>query len=246
MKRQKLSILLLTVLASISTVALADSKYPAADFQPEVVFQDHNYIAKSSGASAKHDTGSSKTQAAASSVADPKYPAADFKPQVVYQDPSYKNQPSTSVASSAKAQASSSSSEVVAEKVIDKKGKDSGSDLMLALVAAAVAGFFIIKSQGKAKPQPTSSRRVYAAVHPGGGMTGVARYVNKVSGTGVTRYLEKQAKAAVAANVSVEQSTTSASAPAATGVSRYMEKNTASAKSEEALTGVDKYLRGRG
>jgi len=56
--------------------------------------------------------------------------------------------------------------------------------------------------------------------------------LNKVSGTGVSRYLEKQVK------------TTSS----ATGVAKYLAKKALSAKSStnDAVTGVEKYMRDRG
>jgi hypothetical protein len=49
-----------------------DSKYPAANFQPTVLYMDESVVT-ASGAS-KGDK----------SVFDPKYPAANFEPKVIY------------------------------------------------------------------------------------------------------------------------------------------------------------------
>lgn len=67
-------------------------------------------------------------------------------------------------------------------------------------------------------------------------MTGVAKYLNRISGTGVSRYLEKQQKSSPAASA------------AATGVAKYMAKQAESTKTAatEAKTGVEKYMRNRG
>ncbi len=72
-------ILRLLISGIISTPLLAvansdDSKYPAANFQPTVIFADES--AKTSSASAQ------------SSVFDAKYPAANFQPKVLYVDAS--------------------------------------------------------------------------------------------------------------------------------------------------------------
>jgi hypothetical protein len=71
---KKMIILGLTLAAIASKVlgvsAAADSKYPAADFEPKVI-----YIAKDAESS-------SQTQ----NESDPKYPASNFTPTVVFVD----------------------------------------------------------------------------------------------------------------------------------------------------------------
>ena len=57
-------------LNTLSASAATDSKYPAADFEPNVI-----YIAKDAAATDQ-----------AQNEADPKYPASDFKPTVVFVD----------------------------------------------------------------------------------------------------------------------------------------------------------------
>ena len=94
MKKNNLTRGAFAVLLLASAAASADQKYPAADFQPEVLYQDNAYIAKNSPAATATKAPASATKAAPSAAAshevDSKYPAADFQPQVLYQDPNYK------------------------------------------------------------------------------------------------------------------------------------------------------------
>ena len=55
----------------------ADDQYPAANFEPTVIYTDEQLAAQSSSAS----TG-------ATAAADDKYPAANFAPTVIYSDES--------------------------------------------------------------------------------------------------------------------------------------------------------------
>ena len=55
---------------TLSSPALASEKYPAANFQPTVI-----YIDKSAVAAAEPEE-----------AIDPKYPAANFQPKVIYSD----------------------------------------------------------------------------------------------------------------------------------------------------------------
>ncbi len=80
MKKNNLTLGLLAALLLSSTLAVAESDYPAADFQPKVLFHDSNYKPTQSHAVA---TPSKQTE-----VADSNYPAANFKPQVIFQDES--------------------------------------------------------------------------------------------------------------------------------------------------------------
>ena len=80
-----------------SAVANADTQYPAADFQPSVVFQDETYIngaqaaAKAAAPVAKGSVAPAQAAAPASDESDAKYPAANFQPVVVFNDPNYKH-----------------------------------------------------------------------------------------------------------------------------------------------------------
>ena len=104
------------------------------------------------------------------------------------------------------------------------------SSYLIGLVVLALAGFYFFKNRSTAtvqKKAPAAPAKTSYAL-----TTGVAKYLNKVSGTGVSRYLEKHVK----------------SASAATGVAKYMAKQAASPKTTaaKAATGVEKYMRDRG
>jgi len=213
-----------------STAAGADQQYPAADFQPEVLYQDSDYIAKNSPSASTAKVPASTPKPAVSSAeagneGDSKYPAANFQPEVLYSDPNYK--PSASVkASASKEEVGSTPSTAAAS-----KEESSMSSYLIGLVVLALAGFYFFKNRGAVTVQKKASAAVpaktsYALT------TGVAKYLNKVSGTGVSRYLEKNVK----------------SASAATGVAKYMAKQAASPKTTaaKAATGVEKYMRDRG
>jgi hypothetical protein len=217
-----------------SSAAGADQQYPAADFQPEVLYQDSDYIAKNSpsAASAKAPASTAKptSSAATGNDVDSKYPAANFQPEVLYHDPSYK--PNVSVKTTVSKQDVSSKSvesESVAPAVV-KKEESSMSSYFIGLVVLALAGFYFFKNRSTAPVQ----KKAPAPVKTSYALTGVAKYLNKVSGTGVSRYLEKQVK--------------SASTTATTGVAKYMAKQAASPKATaaKAATGVEKYMRDRG
>ncbi len=72
---KKMIILGLTIAAvalnAWSVTAVADSKYPASDFEPSVIYTDKSVAAVAD-----------QTQ----NESDPKYPASNFKPIVVYVD----------------------------------------------------------------------------------------------------------------------------------------------------------------
>jgi hypothetical protein len=216
-----------------STVAGADQQYPAADFQPEVVYQDNDYIAKNSPATtaATAPTPKATSNATASKEVDSKYPAADFQPEVLYHDPNYK--PTQSVKATVSKEDVGSKQEESVNSTAASKEESSMSTYLIGLVVLALAGFYFFKIRGKATVQKKTqaappAKTSYALT------TGVAKYLNKVSGTGVSRYIEKQVK--------------SASATATTGVAKYMAKQAATPKTTaaKAATGVEKYMRDRG
>lgn len=211
-----------------SPLALADQKYPAADFQPEVVYQDKDYIANDASSTSGSNSGSS-------SAADAKYPAANFEPKVIYNDANYKHveSPKAEGVTQPKATPLVEANSKVGESVAVEKKESSDSSMIFILVAAAVGLLFLFRSKLTGSGNVSGQSGAYAA--PAGGaqqLTGVARYLNKVSGTGVSRYIEKQVKT---------------SAPV-TGVARYMAKQVTTAKTEatQAVTGVEKYMRNRG
>jgi hypothetical protein len=112
----------------------------------------------------------------------------------------------------------------------DVKKEESKPIYLIGLAGLVLAGFFLFKKQGKCGAKKAESQ-VSAKAQSNHGLTGVAKYLNKVSGTGVSRYLEKNVRAV----------------SAKTGVAKYMAKQAASAKttSVQATTGVEKYMRDR-
>ncbi len=233
MKKNNLTRGVFAALLLASTVASAEQQYPAADFQPEVLYQDSDYIAKNSPSTAAVKAPVSAPKAASSASegndVDSKYPAANFQPEVLYQDTNYK--PSESLKTTASKEAVGSSSEE-SQSVSDSTASTEKSTMpnyLIGLVVLALAGFYLFKKSSKAtvqKKAPAASAKTSYAL-----TTGVAKYLNKVSGTGVSRYLEKHVKSA-----------------SATGVAKYMAKQATSSKetSGKAATGVEKYMRDRG
>lgn len=232
MKKNNLTTGAFAVLLLASTVAGADQKYPAADFQPEVLYQDSDYIAKTSPSATTAKPAKSASKATSSvpvaNETDPKYPAANFQPEVLYQDTNYK--PSMSVKKTvSKEEVGSKSVESESSTAVSKE-ESSLSSYLIGIVVLALAGFYLFKKSGttsvKKKVPAAPVKTSYALT------TGVAKYLNKVSGTGVSRYLDKNVK----------------SASAATGVAKYMAKQAASPKTTaaKAATGVEKYMRDRG
>ena len=230
MKKNNLTTSAFAVLLLASTVASADQKYPAADFQPEVLYQDSDYIAKTApSATAAKPASKVTSNGSAGNEVDSKYPAANFQPEVLYHDTNYKAAASVKKTIS-KAEFGSNTVESQSVSPAAAVKEDSSlTSYLVGLVVLAFAGFFLFKksSSSPVKQAPAASVKTTYALN-----TGVAKYLNKVSGTGVTRYLEKHVK----------------SASAATGVAKYMAKQSESTKTSaaKAATGVEKYMRDRG
>ncbi len=211
-----------------SPLASAKSDYPAADFQPKVLYSDSEYQHAES-APAK------SAPAKKAKASDSRFPAADFQPKVLYSDSSYKHTKDTAVSSRSSAGSSASSVEAQPEGAATAE-KGSDQTMLIGLIALAAVGFFFYK-KGSA-PQTASAGRsrpsAYAATgSKEGGLTGVAKYLadkEVKTATGVARYLESQ-----------EQTP-------ATGVAKYMAKQVVAARqaAAERVTGVEKYLRNKG
>ena len=153
---------------------------------------------------------------------------------MLYVDPNYK--PSTIVpkASSFKEKETTHSVSAVSESVAAAPAAEKETSTLVylfGLVALGLAGFYLFKKPCVKAAQtpaaaPTTIKKSYAL------NTGVAKYLNKISGTGVSRYIETNVKAA--------------SATKATGVAKYVAKQAANPTAAKAATGVDKYVRDRG
>jgi hypothetical protein len=222
-KKNNLMLGMLAALLLTSTLAWSESKYPAADFQPKVLYQDSDY---------KHNKSSSTSSS--SSKVDPKYPAANFEPKVLYKDSNYKpGKFSNAAASSSTAVTSSVSSNDVRN----------DTDYSLVLVIFALAGvlFFVYKKRTEASTPAKSTRKIKraapqkarrsVAAEDSGALTGVARYLreNKPELSSVSKYLESKSQ------------------QPASRVSKYVAKKVVAAKQSaaEAATGVEKYIRQR-
>jgi hypothetical protein len=181
-KNNLLQIAVTTLLMANSFVAIADNQYPAADFEPKVLYQD------ASVKSFAPDAPTATTKSAPASTPAPvveeafdaRYPATNFEPKVLFSDENYKPTKSTPSIQSA-----STVSENVSVAKVEKEG-DSNLLFLGLLAAAAVGGFVFAKSSKTSSP--VSHHSVYAS-----GETGVTRYLNaripKVSG--VSKYLER-------------------------------------------------------
>ncbi|MDO9169432.1 MAG: hypothetical protein Q7U18_10175 [Methylobacter sp.] len=237
MKINNLTNGLVVALLLASPVVGADTQYPAADFEPKVIYQDAEYIGQNKPASAEVSTKQAKP-----ADVDSQYPAADFEPKVLYKDADYKRSTATgssSVSEGVAAVSSSTSESVATDEVaasgVEKVEDESMLSYLLGLGVFAVAGYAFLRKR-EPKVKTSSSTPVYSG-HMSG-LSGVARYIRKhnlSAVTGVARYLESQIVSAKDAAVS-------------SGVEKYLEKQAKSAqeKAAQAGTGVEKYMRDRG
>lgn len=234
MQNNKLTKGAFAALLLASAVANADTQYPAADFQPSVVFQDETYIngaqaaAKAAAPVAKASAAPAQAVAPASDESDAKYPAANFQPVVVFNDPNYKHNSISPKQSKSTLVVTATQEEAVVEEATPAvKKTDDSSSYLIGLIGLAVAGFFLFRGQDSAPVARRENDVAPARAPVATGLTGVARYLNKKAGTGVTRYLERQSKTAT------------------TGVARYVARQVV-AKAKKETTGVEKYVRDRG
>lgn len=226
MKISKLSNGLLVSLLLSASVVEADSKYPATDFQPKVVYQDSDYKHSGSAPSSSKSTGEV-------SIADPDYPAANFQPEILFEDKSYKHTKGA-VAKSYSSAASSSTTTVETNNTSEEAGDDSSMNLIFGLAILAIAGY-VFYSKNAPKTTPAKRKRVAPAeraqvTSSDGSVSGVAKYLESKVGakpSGVAKYLEDRDSAPVS------------------GVAKYVAKKKVSARLA-SVTGVEKYLKDRG
>jgi len=216
-KKNNLKKGIFTALLLVSSVVSAGEKYPAADFQPKVVFQDSEY--KHSGA-----TTSSAASFGEKAADDSNYPAATFKPQVLFQDTEYKHNTTVSNTPNTAKTASSNNEGRSSADVADTEEASEDADMTplfgLIILAAAV---FLYRKKAASKTAVNNIPE---------GPTGVAKYIQnkapKISG--VAKYLEANQptpKSGVAKYVA----------------KRVVEAKRAAA---EKTTGVEKYMRNKG
>jgi hypothetical protein len=223
------------VLLLASLTAGAETQYPAADFQPKVLYKDPDYKATESASSTASKTAAAPVEQAKpkAKVVDPNYPAADYQPKVLYKDESYKPSQAPSAAASV-ATESNEVSVVESEKPAASKKEESNLTSLIGLVVLALGAFFFFNKKGskaKAQGRPSDSS-VYANVT---GTTGVEKYLASLpqasKATGVEKYLENQAKQ-----------------QPISGVAKYVAKQIIRDREAAAakVTGVEKYLRSKG
>jgi hypothetical protein len=222
-KKNQLTKGLMAAFMLTSGAVIAGADYPAADFQPKVLYNNPDYKESAPAPSAAKSAPAPK---AAASEMDPNFPAANFQPKVVFNDSGYKHSSAAptspgGVSSSSKTTAASAAVEVI------QAEKEASSDFsMIGLIGLALVGFLLFnkKSSGSA-----GSTAAYDDYSNNGDATGVEKYLEKIGAnkTGVAKYLEKQG-------------TTST-----TGVARYMAKQIVKDREAAAAraTGVEKYLR---
>lgn len=230
MKINQVSKGVMAALLLTSPLAMAESDYPATDFQPKVLYTNPDYKAEAASAPA-----SAKPVAKAKEVEvveqDPNFPATNFQPKVLFSDPAYKHDKTAPQAPSGSSRSVSSSvasaeTETVAAQPAGEQGS---SNSLLGLIVLAAAGFFLYSKKSGSKSGSTDSSSSYVDA---GGATGVEKYLDKIGAnkTGVAKYLEKQ------------------DSNPATGVAKYMAKQIVKDREAAAAkaTGVEKYLRDRG
>jgi len=217
-KKNELTKAVLTALLLASSSVMAASDYPAADFQPKVIYSD-------SGAQAAGGSSSAST-AAKSVAADSKFPAASFEPKVLFSDTEYKHTQAAPTASKSSSSAAASSTTASAAPSETEAPAPSNNNL-IGLLALAVVGYFLYNKKTTVKPAASTTSHVAANVDTG--VTGVEKYLEKqgITKTGVAKYLDKQG------------------ANPATGVAKYMAKQIVKDREAAAAkaTGVEKYLR---
>lgn len=213
------------LLLSSSMVVAQD--YPAADYQPKVLYSNPDYASSSSASS----VAAPAAKVAEPVEADPNYPATNFQPKVLYSDSAYKHDKSApALDTSSKTGASSVASVSEPTETAAEPSKDSSINSVLGLVALAGVGFFLYsRKSGSNASGSASSSDAYAT---SGEATGVEKYIDRLgmNKTGVAKYLEKQGSNQT------------------TGVARYMAKQIVKDREAAAAkaTGVEKYLRDRG
>lgn len=226
MKKNELTKAVLAALLLASSSVMAESDYPAADFQPKVLYSDSSAQQGASTSSAPAAKAAAKVEEKVE--ADPNYPAAHYQPKVLFSDAEYKHSAAAPSVGSSKSSSVAASSQSEAS-VAQTEQPASSSNNLIGLVVLAAVGFFLYSKKSGVKTASSSSAEAYVNA---GGATGVEKYLEKqgINKTGVAKYLEKQ------------------TANPATGVAKYMAKQIVKDREAAAAkaTGVEKYLRDKG
>lgn len=220
MKKNELTKSVMLALLLASPLAMAE-EYPAADFQPKVLYSDTS--AQSQSASAKSTPAAKVAEPV---EVDPNFPAANYQPKVLFSDAEYKHSSAAPSAGSSSSAAVAADSEASVAQAAEPAASNNN---LIGLLVLAAVGFFLYSKKTADKTAASASAETYSNA---GGATGVEKYLEKqgINKTGVAKYLEKQ------------------SANPATGVAKYMAKQIVKDREVAAakVTGVEKYLRDKG
>lgn len=247
MNKNTLTKSVLAMLLLSSSLAIAETEYPATNFEPTVLFHDEDANSK---AKANKPNTASASQEASSTSQEAAKPASSAATTSVAKEESKSASSAATATSTSSAPASSSASSSTAE------GDSNLVSIFLGLIAAGAVGFFL-KNQARVSNRDSGSASNESGFKPdSSGLSGVARYLKNIEaakGTGVARYIDKQkaideAKAAAAAEAAKI-------AAESTGVAKYIKQNANAPKKAEAAvvtqasddgeTGVARYLRNR-
>lgn len=208
MKKIQLTKAVLAALVLASTAVMADTDYPAADFQPKVLFSDPSVKTTSEPATAAIVVEKNEI--------DANFPAAHFQPKVVYADNSYQHSAAAPVAAGSK---STAVAKVADSAEAAEAGEQGSNNNLIGLLALAAVGFYFFNKKSTGSAVASSAADSYVVAD---GSTGVEKYLEKqgINKTGVAKYLDKQG-----------------SNPA-TGVAKYMAKQIVRDREASAKTGL--------
>jgi hypothetical protein len=206
-----------------SPVAGAATQYPSANFEPKVLYQDADYIAKSGGKPASSAASRSSSNSSSAVTSSPSAARSEV------------------AAATAPARAESAP-EVSSGGGVGQIVKE---NVAILGIIGGLIGFVVWSSKRPGSKDPavkrTAAVAASSAAPAASGETGVARYLKTIPGaaiasvaeTGVARYLKSLSGAAIAS-------------AAETGVGRYLKNLPATAIASAADTGVARYLKSRG
>jgi hypothetical protein len=227
-KIQKLTCNLIIALVVLASPIVGAEDYPAANFQPTVIYNDTDDKQSTSSST-------SNTQAKTSEP-DTNYPAANFQPTIVYSDTDYKHQSSTIATKTTAISSANNSEDLVNEEWVEES-EDSFVILFGLFVLVAVGFMFLKRSslsmlKSTKKSKLNNQSKASNQIANTNGVTGVARYVSKNMPelSTVAKYLRDKNKIPTS------------------GVSKYVAKKIIATKvaAISKKTGVEKYLRNRG
>ena len=221
MKRNNVTNGLIAALIIASPIASAGVvKYPAADFEPKVVYADSDYKHAESAPATSTKKAVKKVVAEISKV-DPRYPAANFEPTVVFEDSKYKHK---DLAVKATTTTGAMTINAIEKSEAEAEEAEDISTSLLGLLALAVVGFVLFGKKSKRTAKQTTIPT---------GPSGVAKYLankEKTAVSSVTRYLENRSETRTS------------------GVAKYIARRVVSARQDavENVSGVEKYMRNKG